>query len=327
VGIVALNDQVVQDDVDKQVGFLVLPPAPIRAAARISPAAAIPVLYGIQLRHGQRDTATVEHQIIKIIPPGSTYQFHETVRIAKAIELAIKPESVALCAFGAIAALVCLILAAQAASRQLRQGRQERQILRALGASPSGVVLESLIGVLGAIAIGSLAAVAVAVALSPLFPIGPVRAVYPSRGIDLDMTVLGLGFVVFVVGLSVVSVTQAVLDAPHRGARGTLLPTSGRSFATRAAHAMGLPIAGVLGVHFAFERGRGRTEVPVRSVLAGSVLAVALVVDTATWTSGLDTLVSRPELYGWNWNYLRNPSNVVPPGALSLLNHDPQVAA
>ena len=66
---------------------------------------------------------------------------------------------------------------------------------------------------------------------------------------------------------------------------------------------------------------------PVRSTVVGTVLAVALLVGTLTFASGLHTLVSSPSLYGWNWNYLLNPSNDVPPQALKLLDHDPDVAA
>jgi hypothetical protein len=82
----------------------------------------------------------------------------------------------------------------------------------------------------------------------------------------------------------------------------------------------------VVGVRFAVEPGRGRTAVPVRSALWGAVLAVMLVVATLTFGSGLRTLVSRPSLYGWNWNYLLTSVNDVPPQALALLDHDRSVA-
>lgn len=83
----------------------------------------------------------------------------------------------------------------------------------------------------------------------------------------------------------------------------------------------------MIGTHFALEPGEGRTSVPVRSVLVGTALAVAMVVATLTFSSGLSTLISHPSLYGWNWSYALNPSNTVPPKALSLLDHDHDVAA
>ena len=95
----------------------------------------------------------------------------------------------------------------------------------------------------------------------------------------------------------------------------------------RAGEAAGVPVAGVIGVRFALESPQGRTAVPVRSALLGTVVAVALVVSTLTFASGLNTLVSHPSLYGWNWTYMLNPSDDVPPQTLTSLDHDPDVAA
>ena len=58
----------------------------------------------------------------------------------------------------------------------------------------------------------------------------------------------------------------------------------------------------------ALEPGEGRSAVPVRSALLGSVLAVAVVVTTLTFGNSLQTLVSNPALYGWNWTYVPTPS-------------------
>ena len=132
------------------------------------------------------------------MPRGFTYEFHVTSRVVAEVELAVKPESVALGAFGGIAALVILVLGVQAISRQLRFGDEDRQVLRALGAGPASAAGEGLIGVFAAVVLGSLFAVAVAVGLSPLAPLGPVRAVYPNRGIAFDWTVLGVGLAVLV---------------------------------------------------------------------------------------------------------------------------------
>ncbi len=54
-------------------------------------------------------------------------------------------------------------------------------------------------------------------------------------------------------------------------------------------------------------------------------LATLLVVATLTFGSGMRTLVSRPPLYGWNWNYALFPTGRVPPQAGSLLSKDPDV--
>ena len=57
------------------------------------------------------------------------------------------------------------------------------------------------------------------------------------------------------------------------------------------------------GLRLALDPGRGRTAVPVRSVLAGAVLAMTVVSATLTFGASLTTLVSHPALYGWNFDY------------------------
>jgi len=69
--------------------------------------------------------------------------------------------------------------------------------------------------------------------------------------------------------------------------------------------------------------------VPVRSAILGSVLAVTVVVATVTFGSSLDTLVSHPTLYGWNWNYDIDGGgglgDIPGQAAAKLLNADPLV--
>jgi hypothetical protein len=327
VGIVVLNNQVVQDAVDATFGFALLTPALIREAAMAAPSAVSPVSYDLQLVHSGRDVLMVEQELVRLIPRGASYQFHATAPVVAQVEDAVKPESIALGAFGAIAALVTLVIGAQAVSRQLRTGDEDRQVLRALGAGPAVTIADGLIGVLAAVVAGSLLAVVVAVALSPLAPLGPVRPVYPASGIAFDWTVLGLGLAGLVVVLSAVAFAIAYRQAPHRVARRLRQTPPRGSRAARAAANSGFPAPAVTGMRFAFEPGVGRAAVPVRSALSGTVLAVAMVVATLTFASGLRTLVSHPPLFGWNWNYALYPSGSVPPQARTLLEHDPNVSA
>ena len=238
----------------------------------------------------------------------------------------MKPESVALGAFGLIAALVCLILSVQALSRQLRRGNEDRRILQSLGASQSDTFAESMIGSLSSVFVGVVLAVVVAVALSPLAPLGPVRPVYPTRGIAWDWTVLGLGALILLAVLGSSAVLIAIANSPRR-IRSAQSTGPRRSLTVRRLQLLGVPLAPTIGAHFAFESPRGRGEVPVRSIIVGAVLAVTLMTTTLTFASGLHTLISRPALYGWNWNYMLNPVNDVPPAALAKLSHDPDVAA
>lgn len=325
VGIAALNTELVQDDVDQTYGAIVVDPALIRQLAKPL-STFMPVLYGLQLLHGDQGIATVQRELVGLVPRGEIYEFHVTSTVASQVELAIKPESVALGAFGVFAALACLILAAQATSRLLRRGDEDRGVLRALGASPAIIVVEGLVGVLIAVGLGTIVAAVVAVIFSPLGPLGPVRPVYPDPGFTIDWTVLGIGVAVLVVGLGSIATALSVRSVTKR------VPQSGESVSRRSRAAFslqraGIPVAVAVGMHFALESGRGRSAVPVRSIIASTVIAIAMVTTTLTFASGFSTLISRPPLYGWNWTYVLNPSNDVPPQALSLLNHDPQVAA
>ena len=138
-----------------------------------------------------------------------------------------------------------------------------------------------------------------AVGLSPLAPFGPVRTVDPSPGVDFDWAVLGLGLLVFVLGIGGWAVVVGYRQAPHRSsARGGAREGSG---VVRFAVASGLPVSGIAGLRFALESGRGTA--PVRSVIVGAVLAITVVTATLTFGAILDTLVSHPDLYGWNFDY------------------------
>ena len=192
-------------------------------------------------------------------------------------------------------------------------------------------MLDGLIGFEVSILIGSLLAAVVAVALSPLSPLGPVRPVDPSGGPLLRLDRPGPRCVALVVLLSAVAALLAFSTAPHRTAlRPRMRTTSGARVVAFTARA-GLSAPGVVGVRMALEPGEGRSAVPVRSALLGSVLAVALVVTTLTFGNSLQTLVSRPALYGWNWTYILQPVGAgngnVPKVTLSLFKHDRYVAA
>ncbi len=281
----------------------------------------------MQLVHGSRDIPTVEKTLIRLLPSGSDANFTVTLLTETKVERAVKPESIALGVFGATAALAALAIASIAISRQLRSVDGELQVLRALGASPATTVADGLVGVLAATVAGSLLAVVVAVALSPLSPLGPIRQVYHPPGIAFDWTVLGFGVLVLAGGLGVVAATLAYRGAPHRLAARSHVDTPRDSKLLQMATSASLPVAGALGLRFALKPGHGRSAVPVRSVLAGGILAVVIVTATLTFNSGLRMLVSSPALYGWNWNYALSSGNVVPPQALAALEHDRYVAS
>ena len=202
--------------------------------------------------------------------------------------------------------------------------------MRALGAGPVMVMADTLFGVLGAVVAGSLLAVTIAIALSPLAPFGPVRPVYPGIGASFDWTVLGFGLLFFIVVLTAAAVFVAYRVAPHRLSAKASSRVHEPAW-NKAAAAAGLSPSAVLGLRSALGGRSGREAAPVRSALLGAVVAIVVIVVSITFGASLNTLVSRPALYGWNWNYESSAgfsaAENLPAGeTTALLDHDPDIA-
>lgn len=331
VGLATLSSEIVEDDIDRVPTFIILTPALVREVlAHAKQQFSGAETFGIQTVDGNRDVPAVESELARLVPRGVITTVHATAPVAAKADRAIKPIAIALGVFGGVALLAALLIAGQAISRRVRAGADDVTVLRSLGADPLTVAADGLIGILGAVVCGTLLAVGVAVVLSPLSPLGPVRAVYPSGGVAADWTVLGFGVVVLIVGLSATAVLLTFWGLPHRVVRRARLASSATSRLAQAGAAAGLPVSGVVGVRMALESGSGRTAVPVRSALLGTALAVALAVATVTFGSSLQTLVTHPPLYGWNWSYMLSQvgsgGGNVPPQAFALLARDPDVA-
>jgi hypothetical protein len=303
VGVVVFASSVIQDDINAlSSATVLLSPALTR---QLSSCCAYYSGSGLQLAGGARNAARVETEASRISPlvgSGVGGSSSKPALFETRAQRAIKPEAIALGVFGGIAGLAVLLIAGQVIGRILRLGAVETATLRALGADRRMALWEGLIGVLASVVIGSLLAVVVAAGLSPLTPLGPVRPVYPMRGLAFDWTVLGLGMVALIVVLTMVAVVLAIRAmartttqrAPETGTQVSRL--------VRSAATSGLPLSAATGLRFALESGRGRNTVPVRSAILGAVLAVAVLVTTVTFGASLDSLVSHPALYGWNWN-------------------------
>ncbi len=307
VGIGVLNTQVLQDSVDAdRTGFLLGTPA---LAREFAACCASGMDVGLRLKAGGRYDAAVGQEYNRLLatssyisPGGSELYVYVTSAIEAEAQRSIRPEAIALGVFGLIAGLAALIIGTQSISRQLRVGADDAGALRALGAGPAMVMADGLPGIVVAVTAGALLAVGVAIALSPFSLFGPVREVEPGPGIYLDGAVLGLGALALLLVLAGVATAIAYRQVPHRLAARDHAGAQ-RPAATRAAAAAGLPPSGVEGLRLALEPGRGRTAVPVRSVLTGAVLAMTVVTATLTFGASLTTLVSHPVLYGWNFDY------------------------
>ena len=309
-GIGVVSTQVVQDDIDSErTGFLIGTPALDR---EFTPCCVATSYIGLRLASGGYEAAVgQEYMNLTTTSPyfadGAAQllqllEVYDTPAIEAEAQSAIRPEAIALGVFGIIAALAALIIGAQSISRQLRAAGDDAGILRALGAGPAAATADGVLGILAAVVAGALLAVAIAIGLSPFSLFGPVRQVEPGRGVYLDWTVLALGALGLILVLGGVAAVTGYRQAPHRAAA-RQRPADRGSAVVRAGLGAGLGAAGVAGLRFALEPGSGRTAVPVRSVLTGAVLAIIAVAATLTFGASLSYLVSRPALYGWDFNY------------------------
>ena len=327
VGTVILNNAVVQDEIDALgAPTAILTPA---LTNRLTSCCADFTFTFLQLRHASTELENVESEINHVVPTRLPHDFLATsIDVAKA-DQALKPEAIALGAFGGIALLAALLIAGQIIGRLLRSRAGEKRALRSIGASPAMIVGDEIVGITGAVIVGALTAGVVAVALSPLAPLGPVRPYYPFPGLSFDWTVLGFGTLGFVAVLFAVSLLLAVRAAPHR--LGTITRRNSRRESNLAASATsaGLPVSAVVGIRFAFEPGADNA--PVRSATLGATLAIVVVIATVVFGSSFSALVSHPALYGWNWTYALEGGggigDIPQHSAAALLKHDKQVSA
>ncbi|MGH9020240.1 MAG: FtsX-like permease family protein [Acidimicrobiales bacterium] len=288
----------------------------------------------VQLHGGTASTARFQREVQAVDPlaSGGPGGGPTADTVSAQARRAIEPEAVALELFGAIAGLAALLIAGLAVGRQLRSGSTEMSVLRALGATRAMTLGDGLVGVLGSIIVGGLLAVGVAVALSPLSPLGPVRHVYPAPGVNADWTVLGLGFAAIVVVVGASALWTGTRELRRLTSRGRARSQRHGPGVERLASLTALPISVATGLRFAVESGRGRNAAPMRSAILGTVIAVTVLVTTVTFGASLDSLVSHPRLYGWNWNYamlsgFAGQEDLPAPAVAAAFNHDPTVAA
>jgi ABC-type antimicrobial peptide transport system permease subunit len=231
---------------------------------------------------------------------------------------AVHPQAIALAAFAALAGLIALAVIGQLLSRQLALDAAEFPVLRAIGATRASLVGLSLTRLAIVTLAGGVIAVAIAIAASPLMPIGPARLAEPHPGVEVNLAILGAGFAV-IATLPLALLAGAAWRAARAagGPLGIAEPAQpGRRSRLGGALTRTGSVTGGVGIAMAFEPGHGRTAVPVRSALAGSVIAVAALTAAAVFGTSLVALVSTPHDYGQNWDAQLDGEFGGVPGAL-----------
>ena len=307
-GIALFDDQVVPATVTNEQPRVLLTPAFSQTGAAGS------IVYlptaGLRLRPGT-SPASVAAQARALSQPYQAAQPIDAINLADevaATQRAIRPQAVALAVFAGLAGLISLAVLGQLLARQLALDAAEFPILRAVGMTRGSLLALAMARVAAVTVAGAAVAVAVAIAASPLMPIGSARVAEPDPGVEVNVALLAAGFAVIALLPLAVLVPVARRAVRHAlGAPsplGVAEPASGRTRPSPLASALTSagPVTSGIGVRMAFEPGRGRTAVPVRSALAGSVIALAALVAAAVFGASLAGLVGTPHRYGDNWD-------------------------
>jgi hypothetical protein len=296
-GVGVMTDEVLQDDIARADRVVLTP-----AFARVHPTALSYVRGALQLRRGRRDVPAVQLAVqgigAKVVPNGDVPIEVETTAVDRT-QRAIRPLALALGAFGLLAALATLLVIGPELSRALRPPPGEPEVLRALGVTRAHGVAVAVLGAAVAGAGTLLVAVLVAAGLSPLAPIGVVRAVEPHPGPDLDWAVLLGG----AAALAVLFVAMTGLDAV-RADRVATRGSGVSTVATSGATSLGFKPSAVIGIGSALAPRGGPRAVPTRAAIAGMAFAVGFLTVVVTFGASLGHLGRDPALYGWRWDLL-----------------------
>jgi hypothetical protein len=226
---------------------------------------------------------------------GLTQADHEA-NVNRTLHLA----AVVLWLLAGLIALAALLVSIQALSRQAFFESSDHPVLRALGMTrrerfAAGLVRTTLIAL-----VATVLAIVVAIALSPLWPIGLARVAEPSPGVEVNLTVIGIGAAAVFLG---VLLTGAVTTWRwSRTSRPHHLGSTRPPLVTRLLGGTLRPLPLVLGARQALDGGRGRSAVPVRTTVVAAALAVATLTTALTFGSSLSHLLDTPPLYGWSWD-------------------------
>lgn len=292
VGIGVFSDEVIVDDIAGETGMLGTEPF---ARTHLGGSSYHRLL--VQVAPGTKVTDVIAglRGSIKDDALSGQLLFQDRNTAIDKAQRSLRPLVLGLTGIGLLLAAATLLLIGQALARQISQDHDDSAVLRALGvtgSSRTGLLLAMTL----AVAIGGgVVAALVALALSPLAPVGAVRAVEITGGVQADSTVLLAGALAMLV---VLLARSAVATLPALRTRSGGVDRAGRLGALVSV----LSVTSGLGVRSALEPGGGRTRVAARATIATAAAAVFAVAALATFDAGRRHLSDDPALYGWTWD-------------------------
>jgi ABC-type lipoprotein release transport system permease subunit len=242
--------------------------------------------------------------------------------------------SLTLWMFAGLAALAGLLIIGQSVSRFTFMEAADHGVLRALGMTKDQLVVVATLKATVIGAVGAVIAIGVSVAISPLLPVGIARLAEPNPGLSMDAFVVLIGAAVLL--LAVVAVAAVSARRAERTVAGVGVTADGgpiehpHAIGTVAARA-GFRPSQVIGLRMAFDPGRGRSSVPVRSAFVAVVIATLAFAANAAFLASYTHWRATPRLYGWNWDAMVGGAfgapDVTPAFMKKFLAHESEVDA
>jgi len=251
----------------------------------------------IRLKGGEREIPAFRADLARVTGRSDIDVLDDADWLAEPVRKATGYEAACLFAFGLAALLAALFLVGQAVARYASGGAADLQVLKAVGLTRRQAAACAAIAPGLAAVAGAGAGAAAAIVASRWMPIGIASLAEPDPGFSADWLVLGTGWaiaVVLVAGGTALLTRSALTTGKRRAA------PSGSTVA-RAAAGAGLPVATVVGARFAFERGYGRSAVPVLPAIMGAVAGVLGVLAAFTFSAGVSDAIANPARFGITW--------------------------
>ncbi len=227
--------------------------------------------------------------------------------------------------FAAVAALVGLVLITQVVARHTEGGVEEQRLLRVFGVTRARLIVDAVAPLVPVALAGAVLAVCGAWIASYWMPIGIAHRAEFNPGFEFDVGTLLTGAIALVAIVLVAAAASSLwvhADA-HDGRRAR---------PKVAGHLMVGSITAMTAARMVSYVGRGRQAIPLRSAVAGTVLATTGILGVAVFSGSLTRLTSEPARQGWGWDAVvrgvpNDPAANRPSIVAARLAADPAVSA
>lgn len=255
----------------------------------------------VRLRHGARDLAAFTAQAQQLAGAPQALGITTRADTEALARDALRTQSGALWGSALVLALAAALLIGQAIARAVWLASRDDAHVVALGMSRGGLIAGAMIPVALTASVGTVVAVAGAIIGSWGVPVGWARTLDPDVGILVEAAPLALGgAAVFAIACARGLATAVWLTRTTTASTSTVARRPSTFPTVLARRGAGPEM--VAGARFAFEPGSGRFAVPVRSVIAGIVIAVIAITAATTFEASFRTLTNDPRAYGWAWD-------------------------